>query len=166
MFDRDKTFTGTPFIKLFNRWPRGLELIAHHQPPTGSNVPSTVLHCEGALWSVNEADHVSGDHHELKLTAEVHRCKICESPIEFRRPTLCPRKQVGVEIDPDDFHTTSIEFDTNPSESAASIERRLRFELHDEIDFTVRVLAIFGHAIPARFVIVEINRLAPLSPLR
>jgi hypothetical protein len=165
MFGREKAFMGTPLIKLFHRWPRGLELISHNQPPTGSNVPSTVLHRELAVWRVDEADHVSGDNDQVELTAEIHRCKVCESPIEFRRPTLCAPKQVGIEVDPDYLDTSCVEFDTDASETATSIERRLGFELHDEIDFTMRVLTIFGHAVPARFVIIEINRLAPLRPL-
>jgi hypothetical protein len=165
MFSRDKAFTGTPLIELFHRWPGGFELISHNQPPTGGNVPSTVLHCEGAFSFVDEADHVSGDNDQIELTAEIHRCKVCESPIKFRRPTLCALKQVGIEVDPDDLDTSCMEFDADASESASSIERRLGFELHDEIDFTMRVLTIFGHAIPARFVIIEINSLAPLRPL-
>ena len=73
MFSRDKAFMGTPLIELFHRWPGGVELISHNQAPTGGNVPSTVLHCEGAFSFVDEADHVSGDNDQVELTAEIHR---------------------------------------------------------------------------------------------
>jgi hypothetical protein len=127
---------------------------------------STVLHCTGTVGRVDEANDVSRRHNKVKLLTDVDCCEVGKSPIELRGPSLCPPKKVGIEIDANNLNPAGSELDSNPTESATSIKCCLRFELHYKIDFTVRVLAPFTHSIPARFIVIKVNGLAPLRPLR